>query len=253
MVDFKRKVTHNGYIKDNTNKKYYKGLDKNISVNPRGIKKEWIKSKNSNYLYLNDKYVKIKTGANAVPFVGGGVCIFILLIFSYVWYFNGFLGGIGITLYVMSSLALIFFTIYYLTMPKKEHILNRMDGIITFTGTFWQKNITMSFEDVEFNYTTGNEDGTGAFMLQVVRPNKLRSFDIFSFGGTNCYEDLAMITWYMDKNRPLPPGTAFDEFRQQDYERRKAEGFPKPLYSSNINTTEATKEQQKERLTIGGW
>ena len=148
---------------------------------------------------------------------------------------------------------LIFFIIYYLTMPKKEHILNRMDGLITFTGTFWQKNITMTFEDVEFNYTTGNEDGTGAFMLQVVRPNKMRSFDIFSFGGTNCYEDLSMITWYMDKNRPLPPDTAFDAFRQQDYERRKAAGFPRPLYPSAIKTPEATKVQQKERETIGGW
>ncbi|WP_139327734.1 hypothetical protein [Zobellia uliginosa] len=138
-------------------------------------------------------------------------------------------------------------------MPKKEHILNRMDGLITFTGSFWQKNITMTFDDVEFNYTTGNEDGTGAFILQAVRPNKIRSFDVFSLGGTNCYEDLAMITWYMDKNRPLPPGDAFDKFRQIDYERRKAEGFPRPLYPSNIPTPEATKEQQKERLKIGGW
>jgi len=43
----------------------------------------------------------------------------------------------------------------------------------------------------------------------------------------------------MDKNRPLPPGTAFDEY--------------KPLYGSNVPTPEATPEQQKERLILGGW
>ena len=63
----------------------------------------------------------------------------------------------------------------------------------------------------------------------------------------------AFTVWYMDKNRPLPPGTAFDSYRQKDFERRKAEGFPKPLYHSNIKTPEATKEQQKERESIGGW
>ncbi|WP_199185117.1 hypothetical protein [Aquimarina sp. I32.4] len=57
----------------------------------------------------------------------------------------------------------------------------------------------------------------------------------------------------MDQNRPLPPGTAFDAYREQDYERRKALGFPKPLYYSNIPTPEATPEQQAERECIGGW
>ncbi|WP_108803048.1 hypothetical protein [Aquimarina sp. Aq107] len=252
MVGFKRQVTHTAYQTNNLNKKYYKGLTKNIGVKPRGIKKEWV-SKNGNYLYLSNEYVQIKTGANAIPLVGSIICIFVLLLFSYVWYFKGSLGIMGISLFSISIISLIFFIVYYLTMPKKEHILNRLDGLITFTGTFWQKNITMTFQDVEFNYTTGNEDGTGAFILQVVRPNKIRSFDIFSFGGTNCYEDLAMITWYMDKNRPLPPGDAFDEFREQDYERRKAEGFPKPQYPSIIKTPEATKKQQEEREKIGGW
>ena len=57
----------------------------------------------------------------------------------------------------------------------------------------------------------------------------------------------------MDKNRPLPPGTAFDPYREADFERRKAEGFPKPLYGSIIETPEATPEQQAERERIGGW
>ena len=54
-------------------------------------------------------------------------------------------------------------------------------------------------------------------------------------------------TWYMDRNRPLSPGTKYDKFRQKDFERRKAEGFPPPMYLSHIPIPEATAEQQAER------
>ena len=123
------------------------------------------------------------------------------------------------------------------------------------TGFYWQKNITMSFKECLFVYSTGGEDGTGAYNLEAIRPtnSRLSSFDDFSVGQGYCYKDMSFICWYMDKNRPLPPGDAFDEFRQQDYERRKAAGFPRPLYPSAIKTPEATKKQQKERETIGGW
>ena len=61
------------------------------------------------------------------------------------------------------------------------------------------------------------------------------------------------VVWYMDKNRPLPPGTAFDPYREADFQRRKAEEFPKPLYKSYIPTPEATRRQQLERERIGKW
>jgi len=60
-------------------------------------------------------------------------------------------------------------------------------------------------------------------------------------------ETWSYYVWYMDKNRPLPPGSAFDAFREKDFERRKAEGFPPPLYKSVVPTVEATPEQQQER------
>jgi len=47
----------------------------------------------------------------------------------------------------------------------------------------------------------------------------------------NCYtRDWSFYVWYMDKNRPLPPGTALDPYRERDEERRKREGCPLPLY-----------------------
>ena len=66
-------------------------------------------------------------------------------------------------------------------------------------------------------------------------------------------QDWSFYVWYMDKNRPLPPGTAFDEFREKDFERRKSEGFPKPLFESDLETPEATSEQQAERERIARW
>ncbi|QZE14225.1 hypothetical protein K4L44_17200 [Halosquirtibacter laminarini] len=44
--------------------------------------------------------------------------------------------------------------------------------------------------------------------------------------------------WYMDKNRPLPLGTALDPYREKDYQRRLSEGMPEPLYPSFISTPE---------------
>ena len=138
-------------------------------------------------------------------------------------------------------------------MPKQEAILNRRDGLITFDGFLWQPNITMAFSEVEFCYSTGGTDLQGAYELQIMRPNKWVTFALPILSGKNCYNGISFIVWYMDKNRPLPPGELFDPYREADYQRRKAEGFPKPLYYSYVETPEATKTQQRTRWKIGGW
>jgi len=63
-------------------------------------------------------------------------------------------------------------------------------------------------------------------------------------------QDWSFYVWYMDKNRPLPPGTAFDEYREKDFDRRKNEGFPPPLFKSLVPTPEATPAQQLVRETF---
>ena len=113
--------------------------------------------------------------------------------------------------------------------------------MITLEGALYQPNITMRFKDIIFCYSTGGEDAMGSFALQAIRPNNY-TFAMFRASDETCYHDMSFFTWYMDKNRPLPPGSAFDAFRQQDFERRKAEGFPRPLYTSNVPTPEATPE-----------
>ena len=128
-----------------------------------------------------------------------------------------------------------------------------MDGTITFPGFMWKKNITMPFDKIKFSYTSGGPNVIGAYQLVIIRPDKAGSWLRFPFGGLDCYQDLAFLTWYMDKNRPLPPAKDLDSYREKDFERRKKAKFKKPLYRSQIPTPEATPEQQAEREKIGKW
>ena len=244
-IDYTRKITHTGYHNPEAVRKYFHRVPKNIYEKPSTFDKGFKKV----YLVLEDFLIEtdLKDTRWVFIFLLGGVFLFSVLIHI----FSG--GDSTDFFYLIEWIAFIFFVIYGLTMPKQEAILNRIDGLITFDGFLWQDNITMPFSEVEFCYSTGGEDLQGAFQLQIMRPNKWVTFAIPIFSGKDCYEGMSFITWYMDKNRPLPPGELFDPYREADFQRRKAEGFPKPLYPSDIPTPEATPEQQAERERIGKW
>ncbi|MDH7446813.1 hypothetical protein [Aquimarina sp. 2201CG14-23] len=252
MVDFKREITHTDYKYEKQLKKYYHRVEKKIFKLPHGLDK-LSKKEEEKYRYTTDQFIMFHTKGNITPILGGAISLILALIFVDSFFSGERLEWFELFVFSLSVILTLFFAIYYFTKPKKEQILNRRDGLITLTGFYWQKNITMPFKNCLFAYTTGGEDGTGAFMLQAIRPTKsrLNSYDDFMIS-SDCYDSMSLICWYMDKNRPLPPGDAFDEYRQQDYENRKAKGFPRPLYPG-ISTPETTKEQQKERLAIGGW
>ena len=244
-IDYTRKITHTGYRNPKLVKKYFHRVPKNIYEKPPTFDKGFGK------IYLVAENFIVKTDLQDIRwvfiFLLGGVFLFSVLIHI----FSG--GDSTDFFYLIEWIAFIFFVIYGLTMPKQEAILNRIDGLITFDGFLWQDNITMPFSEVEFCYSTGGEDLQGAFQLQIMRPNKWVTFAISIALGRDCYKEMSFITWYMDKNRPLPPGELFDPYREADFQRRKAEGFPKPLYPSDIPTPEATPEQQAERERIGKW
>ena len=244
-IDYTRKITHANYHNPEAVRKYFHRVPKNIYEKPPTFDKGFKKV----YLVLEDFLIEtdLKDTRWVFIFLLGGVFLFSVLIHI----FSG--GDSTDCFYLIEWIAFIFFVIYGLTMPKQEAILNRIDGLITFDGFLWQDNITMPFSEVEFCYSTGGEDLQGAFQLQIMRPNKWVTFAIPIFSGKDCYEGMSFITWYMDKNRPLPPGELFDPYREADFQRRKAEGFPKPLYPSDIPTPEATPEQQAERERIGKW
>ena len=246
-IDYTRKITHTGYRNPEKVKKYFHRVPKNIYEKPKGFNK----SLQVNYNLCDNNFIVWKTNnAKWVPII---MSIFpfslVAVLFKNVW--NG--TSNYEFLFYIALLVGIFMVVYGFTMPKKEAILNRRDGLITFDGFLWQDNITMPFSEVEFSFSTGGVDLIGAYQLQIMRPNKRETFAVPLLSGRNCYEGISFITWYMDKNRPLPPEELFEPYREADFQRRKAEGFPKPLYPSDIPTPEATPEQQAERERIGGW
>ncbi|WP_053056734.1 hypothetical protein [Tenacibaculum mesophilum] len=176
-----------------------------------------------------------------------------------IWFLNN--DGLEISDIIFStSIILIglFFFIYGLTANKKKKmlILDRLNGTVTYPDLFYLPPLKGKFKDLKAVISvSGDIDGApGREYLKFVNTFKPRKLDVLrTITYDNPYEEWSLYVWYMDKNRPLPPGTAFDPYRQQDFERRKALGFPRPLYKSTIPTHEFTKEQQAERKRIGGW
>ncbi|MBO0593636.1 hypothetical protein I2486_19735 [Cellulophaga sp. E16_2] len=142
--------------------------------------------------------------------------------------------------------------------PKKYSNLNfdRLNGIISYPATFFGKPLEGPFNELKVVFAvSGAIDGySPQEYLKVVNTFRPKIIDLLkTISYQNPYVAWSFMVWYMDKNRPLPPCEIFDPYRRQDFERRKAEGFLRPLYPSNIPTPEATPEQQAEREKIGGW
>ncbi len=184
-----------------------------------------------------------------MPFTHGRIGLTILTILTLVYFFgNDKINLFIIVLYVLSTLFSILHIIYYIKMPKnKEHIFDRKRGAITFPGFFWEPNITMYFEKLKLFKPSGGTNAIAAPGINILSPKMLRSSFTFSLGTAISTDDMTLLTWYMDRNRPLPPLERFEPFREKDFERRKAEGFPPPLYPAFFATPEDTPEQQAER------
>lgn len=128
-----------------------------------------------------------------------------------------------------------------LTKEDTGLVMDRLSGLISFPHGWWFKPVVTYFDDAVVGITTSGR----TLSLKIARPGYLVGY--YTLEQTHNVEYWSFMVWYMDRNRPLPPDKVFDQYRQKDFERRKAEGFPPPLYPSDIPTPEATPEQQKER------
>ena len=148
------------------------------------------------------------------------------------------------------------FWLFSFLKPTKRLLLDRVTGKMSYPSYGFAKHITITFTraTVYSNISAGPDGMIMGTTLQARNPYQSDiSRGTYDLAPADPEEWWSYFVWYMDKNRPLPPGKDFDPYREKDFERRKAEGFRKPLYPSNIPTPEATPEQQKERLIIGGW
>ena len=155
-------------------------------------------------------------------------------------------GFVSIAPFILLAIGVLLM-LFAATVGKKAVILDREKGLITIPGWFYEKSHTQAFNKAKFLWIgTGGASGALGQQLVMAYPNSTRAFWLNTHVG-EFDKSWSFLVWYMDRNRPLPPGDAFDPYRQEDFERRKSEGFPPPLYKSTFATPEATQDQNIER------
>ena len=223
-------------------------LDKIVKERPKSFDMD--KLKDAMVVEVNDKvYREQKSLPREFSWI---FCFCFAFIFMPIGVFynteNGIERIVSIIIYIIICVGAGAFPLF---APYKELILNREEGTISMPRAFKKENLVISFEEGDgiVKFTAGGGAAPDVYLVFLVKNRKkgghLSHSDIYAFW--------EFVVWYMDKNRPLPPGTAFDPYREADFQRRKAEGFPKPLYKSYIPTPEATRRQQLERERIGKW
>ena len=223
-------------------------LDKIVKEKPKSFDMD--KLKDAMVVEVNDKvYREQKSLPREFSWI---FCFCFAFIFMPIGVFynteNGIERIVSIIIYIIICVGAGAFPLF---APYKELILNREEGTISMPRAFKKENLVISFEEGEgiVKFTAGGGAAPDVYLVFLHKNRKkgghLSHSDIYAFW--------EFVVWYMDKNRPLPPGTAFDLYREADFQRRKAEGFPKPLYKSYIPTPEATRRQQLERERIGKW
>ena len=222
--------------------------------------------KNVTYLFdqnsgVNDEEFVLTLAAKGVS--TGAIAFFILAILMLIMstLIALFSKNVDFDLNFLMSVSFLFivsflFWLYSFIKPTKRLVLKRFTGMMTYPSYGFATHITITFNKATVYSTiiAGPDAMVMGSKLMARNPYDDNAFrGTYDLAPADPEEWWSYFVWFMDKNRPLPPGKAFDPYRQKDFERRKAAGFPKPLYESNIPTPEHTKAQQKERQRIGGW
>ena len=134
----------------------------------------------------------------------------------------------------------------YFIKPSEDPTF-RVDRLNT-KMSFENDSVVFSVNKVSFFKDDVNSHRPYGLRLHTYNDKKSPRHISFSYE-----KDRDNLVWYLDKNRPLPKGKLYDPYRQVDYERRKKEGFKKPLFKLKFSTPELTKEQQEERKRTGKW
>lgn len=143
---------------------------------------------------------------------------------------------------IILTLGFLLAALYYLLGSRnKKYVFDRRKGTLTYPalGGFGRK--TQRFEEAIFIESyAGPYGGRGEPLLAILRPDGWTRSVI---NGVWVYKFFSLYVWYMDKNRSLPPGSAFDPYRERDFLRRQSENFPDPLYPSTMDITELPDHQ----------
>ena len=155
---------------------------------------------------------------------------------------------LSLVLYTISLFMLIYSVNLSFLRQRQMIILDRINGTISLPASeddFWKKWKTFIFSECFAGggaFVAYSKSKKDCFYNEVI----IRYDDChklhFRLSGRLKNSKLGyawgFLVWFMDKNRPLPFSTAFDAYRKADYIRRWREGFPKPLYATNVATPE---------------
>ncbi len=116
-----------------------------------------------------------------------------------------------------------------MVLPAPKLIFDRMLGEVKFKSSIVNPGFNASFDKITPALIYGE-------LLAVSHP--IFEYSILAYGAFN-QDTWSFYVQYMDRNRPLPQGNMFDEFREKDYNRRKKEGFKAPKYFSSMYICDA--------------
>jgi hypothetical protein len=109
-----------------------------------------------------------------------------------------------------------------MVLPAPRLVFNRLKGQVSLKGNIVNPGFTANFDKIAPSMMYGE-------LMAIAHP-KL-AYGILAFGAYD-QRTWSFYTQYMDKNRPLPLGSALDEYREKDFERRRRIGYKAPLYPS---------------------
>ncbi|SHK07085.1 hypothetical protein [Pseudozobellia thermophila] len=214
------------------------------------VDKKFLKKYNKREVFenLDDNTLVIDTMRILSAYAGGILSIFGFIILFILTPDNNYFKIPWVIFYTTLFLVFVLSLVYALTISKQYITLDRRNGLITFPKKLYGKPFTIEFDKaIVYWVGTGGSSGNIDMKLAIAYPDNKLLGTYLSAHVEPYYEIWSFYVWYMDRNRPLPPGDAFDPYRERDFLRRKAEGFPPPLYKSYVPTPEATPVQQKER------
>lgn len=159
----------------------------------------------------------------------------------------------GITLTIMFPVTIYLLFILNNKSLSYSYKFNRINGLVTFCYYKGSKEEKEQFKFGEVKWLEYNQWIRWRPTIEIglrVSPQLEESYHRPLFE-SNQIHAWSFLVWYMDRNRPLPPGQVFDQYRKEDYTRRKKQGFPKPLYKSKIVTIDIDDQVGLNRYTIG--
>ena len=137
------------------------------------------------------------------------------------WWAIGFFTFFVSCLFIVGMPPILLSFAYLFKRPKKRQLIfDRENGTVTLPPRFWGAPEVVPFNELKVKRIRNLGSIVNFYVLAAFRPSDGQAIE-FGLVQDN-WKDWGFYCWYMDKNRPLPPGEVFDPYRERDAERRTA-------------------------------